>query len=353
MTDTPAALHLSPDAEARLEDYLRQVRAALAGIAGVSPEEIEADVREHVGNELRGAPRPVGVAALEGVLTQLGPPDQWASGEHPSTLRRVGCMIREHLRHASEVARDRLRHAGEVACVRFRGARERLRGVREAILGGPEDMRLAYLSFGVFAIGVLTVVLFPLALVVSYFLSRAGIALAREKGIPLDGGRKWLLYPPVVLVSIGLFVAVAFGPPVAALAAGGELVEDADRREHWELAGKPRDVLPHRMWRMKHPEATTTLDKVLDQFPGDSESRWRLAAGFAGVGVFSAWFLILSTLATIFPTTARSVFCPLFDNYRRGRGVWLAVLALLVLVIWGVAAFEIAANAGLVGTPGG
>jgi hypothetical protein len=346
MTDTPVELHLTPDAEARLEDYLRQVRAALAGIANVNPEEIEADIREHVENELHEVPRPVGLGALEAVLARLGPPDQWATGDRPSGLRRVGHLIRERLRAAHEAARERLRHAGEAA-------RERFRGAREVLLRGPEDRRLAYLSFGVFAIGVLTVVLFPLALAVSYLLSRAGIALAREKGVALDGGRRWLLYPPVVIVGVGLFLAVAFGPPIAALAAGGELVEDADRREHWELAGKPRDVLPHRMWRMKHPEVTTTLDKVLDQFPGDSESRWRLAAGFAGVGVFSAWFLILSTLATIFPTTARSVFCPLFDNYRRGHAAWFGVLALLVLVIWGVAAFEIAANAGLIGTPGG
>jgi hypothetical protein len=342
MTDT---LHLTPDAEARLEDYLRQVRGALAGIADVNPEEIEADIREHVGNELHEVPRPVGLGAVEAVLTRLGPPDQWATGERPSGLRRVGLVLRERLRAAHEATRDRLRAVGEAA-------RGRLRGAREVLLRGPEDRRLAYLSFGVFAIGVLTVVLFPLALVVSYILSRAGIALAREKGIPLDGAQRWLLYPPVVLVSLGLFVAVAFGPPIAALTAGGELVEDADRREHWELAGKPAEITPHRMWRKLHPEPTTTLEKVLDQFPGDSETRWQLAAGFAGIGVFSAWILILSTLATIFPATVRSAFCPLFDNYRRGHAAWFGVLALLVLVIWGVAAFEIAANAGLVGTPG-
>ena len=95
------------------------------------------------------------------------------------------------------------------------------------------------------------------------------------------------------------------------------------------------------------------LEKVLDQFPGDNESRWMLAAGFAGVGVFSAWFLILSTLATIFPATTRSLFCPLLDGYRRGHAAWFGVLAVFALVIWCVAAFELAAKAGLVATPGG
>ena len=342
MTDTHAELHLSPDAEARLEEYLREVRAALAGLADVSPEEIEADIREHVGNELRGVPRPVGVAALEGVLIRLGPPDQWASGEHPSTLRRVGHLIREHLRHAGEVARER-----------FRGAKERFLGAREAILGGPEDKRLAYLSFGVFAIGVLTVVLFPLALVVSYFLSRAGIALAREKGVPLDGARKWLLYPPVMLVSTGLLVAVMFGPPIAAMVAGTELVGDADRRERWELAGKPKTIIAPRAIYDQHPEVTTTLDKVLRQFPGNRDTKEILAVGFAGLGVFAAWVLILSTAGAVFPRLVRSVFCPLCDGYRRSHAAWFSVLAVLALVIWCVAAFEIAANAGLVATPGG
>jgi hypothetical protein len=346
MTDTPVELHLTPDAEARLEDYLRQVRATLAGIADVNPEEIEADVREHVGNELHEVPRPVGVAALEAVLTRLGPPDQWATGERPSGLRRVGHLIRERLRHAGEATRDRLRAVGEAA-------RGRLRGAREVLLRGPEDRRLAYLSFGVFAIGVLTVVLFPLALVVSYLLSRAGIALAREKAIPLDGGRKWLLYPPVVIVGVALLVGVVFGPPVVGLVAGSHAVEDADRRERWELAGKPVTITSPRALRHQHPDVVTTLDRVLAQFPGNREVERMLAVAFAGVGVFALWGLILGALGATFPGLVRGVFCPLCAGHRRGRGVWLAVVSLLVLVIWGVAAFEIAANAGLVRTPGG
>src|SRR5262249_46454799 len=153
------------EAETRLGEYLVQVRTVLAGSADVSPDEIEADIREHVENELRAAPKPVGLPALEAVLARLGPPDKWATGEPPSALRRSGVLLREGLRMAREAAGEKLRRAGEAT-------RDRLRSAREAMWRGPEDRRLAYLAFGVFALGVLTIVLFPLCLVVSYLLAR-------------------------------------------------------------------------------------------------------------------------------------------------------------------------------------
>ena len=59
MSGAIAMIEFTPEAEARLADYLRQVRAALAGAADVNPDEIEADIREHVENELRRAAAPV------------------------------------------------------------------------------------------------------------------------------------------------------------------------------------------------------------------------------------------------------------------------------------------------------
>jgi hypothetical protein len=157
----------------------------------------------------------------------------------------------------------------------------------------------------------------------------------------------------VVIVGSVLFLAVAFGPPVAGLVAGCEVVEDADRRERWELAGKPATIIAPRAIYEQHPDVVTTLDKVLGQFPGNREVEWVLGVAFAGVGVFALWGLVLGSLSAAFPGLVRGVFCPLCDGHRRGRGVWLAVISLLVLIIWCVAAFEIAANAGLIGTPGG
>ena len=73
------------EATARLERYLREVRAALAQSPDVNPDEIEADIRDHVATELRNKPHAT-LADLERVLLQLGPPEVWA----PVTTRPVG-----------------------------------------------------------------------------------------------------------------------------------------------------------------------------------------------------------------------------------------------------------------------
>lgn len=357
MTDVRGTIELTPEAEVRLGEYLAQVRTVLAGSADVSPDEIEADIREHVENELRAAPKPVGLPALEAVLAKLGPPDKWATGEPPSGLHRIGLLIRERLRMAREAAGEKLRVAYEVAGEKLRKAgeatRERLRTARGVLWSGPEDRRLAYLAFGVFALGVLTIVLFPLCLVVSYLLARGGLAVARENDVPLDGGRRWLLYPPIVIVSAGLLLVVTLGPPVAGTAAAFELAKDADRRERWELAGRPQNASSNGVLRMNHPEVVTSLDRVLERFPGERETKRVLAAGFAGVGVFALWGVILGLVGVAFPGVVRGVFCPLSDGFRRGSGWRLGLVSLVVFAAWFVVAFEIAADAGLIAMPGG
>ena len=50
MSGAGTMIEFTPEAEARLVEYLRQVRAALSGSPDVSPDEIEADIREHVEN---------------------------------------------------------------------------------------------------------------------------------------------------------------------------------------------------------------------------------------------------------------------------------------------------------------
>ena len=162
MTGAIPMIEFTPDAQIRLANYLQQVRA-LAGSPDVNPDEIEADIREHVENELRTAPRPIEWTALDAVLTRLGPPSQSGAGE-PSLLRRTGFLLRERLRGARASLGDRL-HAA-----------------REAVWRRPEDWRLAYLTFGVFVVGMLTFVLFPIFLFVSYFLGRAGSPTSEREG---------------------------------------------------------------------------------------------------------------------------------------------------------------------------
>lgn len=335
MTGVTPMIEFTPEAEARLADYLRQVRAALAGAADVSPDEIESDIREHVENELRAAPRPVGRPALEAVLARLGPPAQWGAGDNPSLLGRLG--------HA-------LRGAGASL-----GAR--LRAAREAVWRGPEDWRLTYLAFGVFAVGVLTVIAFPVCLPVSYLLARAGVAHAREKGVEL-GARKWLLYPPLVFVSTVLLVAVVALP----VAVGGMTAKEVTGAENRVASfdrpnpepTDPRDWRAMRDWQareaVKEGAAKQVEEdrKLLAAIP--VAPRWAPAAAglFVGAGACLLWWTLLGVLGGTFPGAVRAVFFPLTARFRAGHGWWVAVPCAAALALWGVAAYEVAASAGVV-----
>jgi hypothetical protein len=312
---------------------LRQVRAALAGSPDVSPDEIEADIREHVENELHAASSPVGVARLEAVLDQLGPPAKWGAVEGPSLLQRM---------------KQRLRLG------------DRVRSAREAVWRGPEDWRLAYLSFGVFAIGVLTMVLFPLALIVSYILSRAGLAAARDKDIELGGARKWLLYPPVVLVSLVLLAGVMAIPIAAGVATGGEAAAAVHRVRFYDRAENDslqppldRRKIPdwhyRQQWKERMASQVEEDRRLLAAIPVHPEWAPAAAGLFIGVGAVAIWWTILGFVSATFPGAVRGVFLPLLNRFERRHGLMLAVPALVVAVIWCAAVFEIASAAGVVG----
>lgn len=138
MTQSFADIGLTADAEARLADYLRQVRAALARSPDVNPDEVEGDIREHVENEVRDRPRPVGRGTLEGVLTRLGPPTQWLP---------IG--------HAEPPSHSPVQYL-----------KARWHAAKQAVWRGPEDWRLPYLAAGVFALSVV----FPPFLLLGYVL---------------------------------------------------------------------------------------------------------------------------------------------------------------------------------------
>ncbi len=324
MTFTPADVGLSPDAAARFDDYLRQTRAALARSPDVNPDEIEADIREHVERELLGAPRPVPLAALDAVLARLGPPSQWGTGDDPALWHRA-----THL----------LRGAGAAAV-------ERARRVRFTLWNGPEDWRLAYLSFGVFALGLLTFgALLPVCLPVSYLLSRAGLAHAREKGLVLGAGRKWLLYPPVVLVSAAILLAAITWPLGLGAAAAGEVsdamyrIQNHDQPEmipHPDSYRKLRDRDKKERWAARVEEDR----KVLAAIPVAPNLAPAAAGLFVGCGAALVWWTVLGAVAASFPGAVRAAFCPLCDAFEPRYGTWLAVPCLILLIPWGATAYD-------------
>ncbi len=325
---------LSPAAEARFEEYLTQMRRALLGVPDVSAAEIEADIREHVENELRNAARPVEPFVLETVLRRLGPPTQWLPPGRVPVTAQVSAGFST---------------LGQYLKARWRAA-------RDAVWRGPQDWRLAYLSFGVFAVGILSVPFFPLFLVISYFLSRAGLAAAADQGITLDAGRKWLLYPPVVLVSLALVLAV-IAVPVGIIGVTVEGIEGADRRERWDMAGRPTVLsswgrptpipMADREVRAKYPEVQTQLDRVLAALPGPVAAREVVAVGFYSTGVLLAWWALVGCLAGACPQLSRGLVFPLAQSFITRRASWVGTACLVLLAVWGAAAYRIAEAAGL------
>jgi len=165
-------IRLTTEAQSRLDRYLRQVRASLQGCRSVDPYEVERDVMDHIDRELAGKVEPVPLSELEMVLERLGSPTQWVPEEELSWWRRTVLRLRV----------------------------------------GPEDWRLAYISFGLLVFGfLLGSTAWLLTLAASFCVSRAAISVASDRGEQL-AGQKWLIYPALVLVYLPLAFVVLLWP---------------------------------------------------------------------------------------------------------------------------------------------
>ncbi|HVK19383.1 MAG TPA: hypothetical protein VM533_20785 [Fimbriiglobus sp.] len=312
----------TPEAEARLEEYLRQVRAAVARDPEVSPDEIEADLREHVETEFHTAIRPVTLTEMEAVLVRLGPPENWATAA------------------AGRSAKDVV--VGDLTAL-GRWFRTRTRGVLSTLWRGPEDWRLAYLAFGLFCLGVLTAIvgIGVLFLLASYVMGRAATELAKEKGTTL-GARRWLVYPGVLVVSVPLFLAVMLWP-LAAAAPASEFVESYER--------VARDTELHERGvrgGFKHPpERVEQARRMMAAIPGPRDWSEPVAGIFAAVGALALWWTVVGVAMWAFPKWPQVVFHPLLDGYDGWHGVKLAAVAGVAFLIWLGFATRFAEAAGL------
>lgn len=259
---------LTPEARLRLERYLTRMRSALRGSRAVETTEIEQNVREHVEVAFADAAGPVDADRLDAVLAQLGPPDQWLSEDEQPWWRRV-------------VAR---------------------------VANGPEDWRLAYLTFGSFAVGLL---LLPIGigivfLLAAFLLARANCELIQSRGEPL-GARRWLVLPPIWLLLLTI-AGVALIPPVVGLAAAG--ISDGDIHL---LRGIP-DTRP------------------------ESFERARVETGYIAA-VAGAWWLFLSAFFALILKPFRAFFQPVTANLGRKHVLVLALVGLMVGAIGAVLLF--------------
>lgn len=217
---------------------------------------MEQNVREHVEFALAGTPAPVGAEHLGVVLDRLGPPERWLPENEQSAWKR---------------------------------AMERMRS-------GPEDWRLAYLSFALFF---LMIVLFPiggfLLLIPGFILSRAYVSLVEEKGEPI-GARKWLVLPSIAMALFLFAIAALVGPAAGVMGWGLE-----EGGLQWMAGSAP-------------------------------DTQLKIGFGLTAVGV---WWLIVPIILAMLHRPLQRLFRPLLDGLRRKH---LFVVALLGLVLAGAGA---------------
>jgi hypothetical protein len=184
MTADSLTPKLSDAARELFQKYLWELRLSLKGCSSVDPAEVEADVKQHIDQELAGEPAPVSGEKLGEILRKLGSPWQWVPIEELSWWRRIVLRLRT----------------------------------------GPSDLRL---SAAVFALLVLGLIFVPLTwpfLLASFLLARATLAMTAEAEKEL-GWQRWLVYPPLIVIYIPILLFVLGWP----LAAAGTFVDDLTR----------------------------------------------------------------------------------------------------------------------------
>src|SRR5438270_7896073 len=173
-------IEMSDSARQRFDEYLRRLHRALRGN---QIDDVEQSVREHVEIALAGIPAPVGAEQLGPVLDRLGPPERWVPENEQPLWRRV--------------------------LLRFSY--------------GPDDWRIAYVSFGLF---LLTIALLPIGVglflaLPAFLLSRAFVELLADRGEAI-GARRWLVYPAIISVVVFASVIFIIGPIAPVIAWGIE-----------------------------------------------------------------------------------------------------------------------------------
>ena len=74
-------------------------------------------------------------------------------------------------------------------------------------------------------------------------------------------------------------------------------------------------------------------------------AEWKPAAAglFVGSGALALWLLALGAAAASYPGAARAAFFPLLNRFERRHGTWTAAVCFVLLIPWGLTAYEVAA----------
>lgn len=255
---TAESLPLTQDAQSELDRYLRRVRAALRGHSSVDADEVERDVRGHIHAALAESSVPVTEIHLRAVLDRLGSPSQWVPADELSIWRK--------------------------ALVRLQS--------------GPEDWRLTYATFALLIAVPFSGPIGAVLLLGSALLSRATLELLEANDEPV-GARRWLLYPPLLVIYAGALAAALLGLPVLIVSPLGDPTIDTSE------------------WIPQPLRAATVL----------------LLAGVAA----GIWWVLLGLALTKWHRIVRATFRPFADRFERRHAIRLTYAGFGLMVLAGTA----------------
>ncbi len=296
---TEMMVTLTDQARATYDEYIRKVRAYIAAAGSGNPDEVVADVRDHVDRELAGAAEPVAEGALRAVLARLGEPQQWIGEDDLPWWRKVLLRVRS----------------------------------------GPDNWRLAYATSGVLLLGVIFGWVFcdtytsyrysrftrhafnweamGIFMVIALVLARATLAAGRPPA--LNAGQKWLVYPSLI-VPYALIAAAIIAWAPAAGGAGGAFGSWSYLRQHARGQAAP-GYYPALLRHLVNPDS-------LNQ-------RSELFGVWAGVLSAGIWWTLLGVLL-LFRRPRRlmeAVFAPFLKPMSRRWGTIVLLIGLLALTL--------------------
>ena len=250
-------LKLSLNAQKSFDDYLNQVKAYLKCVKSIDAEEIVQNINEHIENELTGAAEPVGSKTLDEVLKKLGSPQQWVPEEELPWWKKFVLRIRM----------------------------------------GPEDWRLAYLSFGLFIIGFLFPPAYLLLVPASYIVSRAAMSLSNYD-IQIKA-QKWFLYPSMIVVTLFL-AGVLLLLPLSILIPIAENLESTMMQTY-----------------------KITID----------DNYWYVASSLIAM-LICLWWILEGVICLVLPSLPRKIFYPFAEWFKRKHALILIILSCFVFLIF-------------------
>ena len=248
-------INLSDSAKKCLDKYLQQVRTYLRGCKTVDADEVERNVIEHIESEFEGATAAVSFEELDVILQKLGSPQQWIPEEELPWWRKIIFKLRS----------------------------------------GPEDWRLAYVSFGLLIFGCLLPWMFPVLILASFIVSRAALAATDYR---LDKGQKWLLYPSLIIVYFFLAAAILLIPLGALVPVGYEFEDEI--RESYRIA--------------------------------DDTTYWVLVSSAFGM-LTGLWWVLCSVILLIRPSLLKTIFRPLADGFTRKWAIRLLIYGFVIIAL--------------------